>query len=121
MGVLRGRRGNDGEPRRSGMRTKLASIGEDFWIEDNEGTRAYRVNGNALRLRDTFVLEVASGHEIVKAHGNIVDHEREIKRDTDTVAQISKRWFRVRDTCGTESRRTRTRPSCSRPSRRSSS
>ena len=38
----------------------------------------------------------------LKAHGNIVDHEYEIKRDGDTVAQISKRWFRVRDTYGVE-------------------
>ena len=36
------------------------------------------------------------------AKGNIVDHEYEIERDGHTVAQISKRWFRVRDTYGIE-------------------
>ena len=30
----------------------------------------------------------------------MVDHEFEIKHDGDTVAEISKRWFRVRDTYG---------------------
>ena len=57
------------------MKQKLASIGDDFWIEDEDG---------------------------LKAHGNVVDHEYEIERDGDTVATISKRWFRVRDTYGVE-------------------
>ena len=38
----------------------------------------------------------------MKAHGNIVDHEYEIERDGDTVATISKKWFRVRDSYGVE-------------------
>ena len=38
----------------------------------------------------------------LKAHGNIVDHEYEIERDGDTVAHISKKWFRVRDSYGVE-------------------
>ncbi len=33
----------------------------------------------------------------MKASGNFVDHEYEIERDGDTVATISKKWFRVRD------------------------
>ena len=36
------------------------------------------------------------------AHGNFVDHEYEIERDGDTVATISKKWFRVRDTYGVQ-------------------
>ena len=31
---------------------------------------------------------------------NIVDHEYEIERDGDTIAKVSKKWFRMRDTCG---------------------
>jgi uncharacterized protein YxjI len=38
----------------------------------------------------------------MKAKGNIVDHEYEIERDGDTVATISKKWFRVRDSYGVE-------------------
>ena len=56
MGILRGRR-DDEDVRRFRMREKLASIGDDFWIEDEDGERAYRVNGKAVRVRDTFVLE----------------------------------------------------------------
>jgi uncharacterized protein YxjI len=52
-------------------------------------------------IRDRFAIEVEDGEDL-KAHGNVVDHEYEIERDGDTVATISKRWFRVRDTYGVE-------------------
>ena len=44
---------------------------------------------------------VEGGHDL-KVHGNIVDHEYEIECDGDKVAEVSKRWFRVRDTYGIE-------------------
>ena len=34
--------------------------------------------------------------------GNVVDHEYEIEADGTKIAEISKRWFRVRDTYGIE-------------------
>ena len=39
------------------MRQKIAAIGDDSWIEDEHGTKVYKVNGKAMRMRDTFVLE----------------------------------------------------------------
>jgi len=38
----------------------------------------------------------------MRAKGNFVDHEYEIERDGDTIATVSKRWCRVRDTYGVE-------------------
>jgi uncharacterized protein YxjI len=38
----------------------------------------------------------------MKAKGNVVDHEYEIERDGDTVATISKRKFRVRESYGVD-------------------
>ena len=52
-------------------------------------------------LRDRFAIELADGGEL-SAKGNIVDHEYKIERDGEKVAEISKRWFRVRDTYGIE-------------------
>jgi uncharacterized protein YxjI len=52
-------------------------------------------------VRDRFKIDVDGGPDM-SAHGNIVDHEYEIERDGDTVATISKKWFRVRDTYGVE-------------------
>ena len=52
-------------------------------------------------VRDRFKIDVDGGPDM-SAHGNIVDHEYEIERDGDTVAIVSKKWFRVRDTYGVE-------------------
>lgn len=48
------------------MCEKLLSIGDDFWIEDSDGNRVYKVDGKALRMRKTFILEDASGRELSK-------------------------------------------------------
>jgi uncharacterized protein YxjI len=131
------------------MREKLFAIGDDFWVEDATGHRAFKVDGKALRVRDTLVLQDMSGRDLFKvqkqmlhvrdtmniecdgataatvkkalihavrdrfsveveggedleAKGNILDHEYTIERDGEHVAEISKRWFRVRDTYGIE-------------------
>jgi uncharacterized protein YxjI len=147
MGLLR--RGDGAGGTRYRMREKVFAIGDDFWIDTDDDRHAFRVNGKALRIRSTFVLENPSGDELFKiqerklsvrdkmaierdgktvatvkkalitplrdrfvieladgpeltAKGNLVDHEYEIKRDGDTVAEVSKRWFRVRETYGIE-------------------
>ena len=62
MRRLRDRGGLDGT--RYAMREKLLSIGDDSWIETEGGERAFRVNGKAMRVRDTLVLENPSGAEL---------------------------------------------------------
>ena len=52
-------------------------------------------------LRDRFSIDVEDGDEL-EAKGNIVDHEYKIERKGDQVAEISRRWFRVRDSYGIE-------------------
>jgi uncharacterized protein YxjI len=52
-------------------------------------------------LRERFAIEVEGGDDM-EAKGNIVDHEYKIERSGDKVAEVSKRWFRVRDTYGIE-------------------
>jgi uncharacterized protein YxjI len=46
------------------MRQNLVSIGDDFWIEDDNGQRVARVDGKALRVRQTLIFEDAHGHEV---------------------------------------------------------
>jgi hypothetical protein len=36
------------------MRQQLVSIGDDYWIEDDEGRRVFKVDGKALRIRQTL-------------------------------------------------------------------
>ena len=132
------------------MRQKLVSIGDDYWIEDDQGERVFKVDGKALRARRTLIFEDSHGKELLKIQervarvrdtmeiedpgghtvatvkkalisplrdrwtvtvadgpdldvkGNIVDHEYTIEDDRSTVAQVSKKWFRVADTYGVE-------------------
>jgi uncharacterized protein YxjI len=63
--------------------------------------RDAHVTKRVVGIRDHFKVEVDGGDDL-KVHGNVVDHEYEIDRDGDTVAEISKKWFRVRDTYGVE-------------------
>ncbi|HEY6798230.1 MAG TPA: LURP-one-related family protein [Kineosporiaceae bacterium] len=132
------------------MRQKLVSIGDDYWIEDDEGRRVFKVDGKALRVRKTLDFEDTQGNKLLKiqermlrvrdtmeiedpdgrtvatvkkalvtplrermavtvaggpdltVHGNILDHEYSIEAQGATVAEVSKRWFRIADTYGVE-------------------
>ncbi|MDL1896713.1 hypothetical protein FBQ82_10585 [Anaerolineae bacterium CFX7] len=48
------------------MRQNLVSIGDDFWIENEQGQRVYKVDGKALRVRSTLIFEDARGQELAK-------------------------------------------------------
>ena len=43
------------------IQERLFSLTNDFWIEDENGNRAFYVDGKALSLRETFELRDASG------------------------------------------------------------
>ena len=65
------------------------------------GGREATVKKALIGIRDRFVVEIENGKDL-KVHGNIVDHEYDIDRDGDKIAEISKKWFRLRDTYGVE-------------------
>ncbi len=48
------------------MRQRLLSIGDDYWIEDGNGQHCYRVDGKAVRVRDTFIIKDPHGHDVAK-------------------------------------------------------
>ena len=132
------------------MHQKLVAIGDDFYIEDDQGQRVFKVDGKVLKIRDTLIFRDMQGQvlctvkeklltvkdtieiegpdgktiatvkkdliNILKDHwkikvkggpdldvkGNILDHDYEIKEGRHTVARVSKKWFRVRDSYGVE-------------------
>jgi uncharacterized protein YxjI len=131
------------------VREKVFSIGDDFWVTDEQGNEAFLVDGKALRLRETFelkdrsgaivatvrkrllavrdsmdierdgaviatvkkavfsplhhrsVIELPGGGEL-EAVGNILDKEFEIRSGGTVLAQVSRSWFRMRDTYGVD-------------------
>jgi uncharacterized protein YxjI len=104
---------------------KALRIRDTFVLEDASGAELFSIQEKKLHIRDTmeierdghtvatvkkalisplrdrFSIEVEDGEDM-EAKGNIVDHEYKIERDGDKVAEVSKRWFRVRDTYGIE-------------------
>jgi uncharacterized protein YxjI len=155
---MRGRREERREDRQLGrpggggnqyqMRQKMVAIGDDFWIENGQGQKVFKIDGKALRVRQTLVFEDAHGKELYKiqermlrikdsmevedasgkqvamvkkalitpvrerwvvkikngpdleVQGNILDHEYSIGEGRDKVAEVSKKWFRLRDSYG---------------------
>ena len=81
------------------MREKLLSIGDDFWIENEAGERAYKVNGKAFRLRQTFVLEDGSGNEVARIQERklTIRDKMAIERWGETVATVHKALVGLRD------------------------
>jgi len=48
------------------IRQMMFSIGDDFWIENEEGERVFKVDGKALRLRKTLFFEDLNGNKLCK-------------------------------------------------------
>lgn len=59
------------------IRQKMISIGDDFWIENQDGQRVFKVDGKALRLRKTLVFEDVNGNKL---------------------CQIQERWLPIKET-----------------------
>jgi len=81
----------------SKIQEKKLSIRDKMTIE--RGATKATVRKRLVGIRDHYIIEVEGGEDL-KAHGNIVDHEYKIERDGEKVAEVSKKWFRVRDTYG---------------------
>jgi uncharacterized protein YxjI len=83
------------------IQEKKLTIRDTMKIERDGDTVATVKKALITPLRDRFSIELESGGEL-GAKGNIVDHEYEIERDGHKVAEVSRRWFRIRDTYGIE-------------------
>lgn len=142
--------GRRGTAVRYKVRQRMVAIGDDFWIEDSNGRRAYKVDGKALRIRSTLIIEDAQGQlqcrvqermlrvrdtmEIegpngermatvrkalitplrdrwmvkvgdgpdLEVQGNILHHEYTIGEGNRKIAEVSKKWFRLRDQYGVQ-------------------
>ena len=83
------------------IQEKKLRVRDTMEIERDGETVATIKKALITPLRDRFAIDVEGGGEL-SAKGNIVDHEYEIERGGDKIAEVSKRWFRVRDTYGIE-------------------
>jgi len=104
---------------------KALRIRKTIRFEDMHGHELCKIQERMLRVKDSMEIEDPDGHRMamvqkamidplrerwtvkvdgpdLHVQGNIVDHEYTIERDGQRVAEVSKRWFRVRDTYGVE-------------------
>ncbi|MDI3402839.1 LURP-one-related/scramblase family protein [Streptomyces cavernicola] len=47
------------------VRDRVFGIGDDYWIEDEQGRKAFLVDGKAMRLRETFELKDPQGEVLI--------------------------------------------------------
>ena len=116
---------NDAGERAFKVDGKVLRLRNTFALQDPSGAELYKVQKKLLKVRNTmgierggetvatvkkalitpfrerFSISVDEGEDM-EAQGNIVDHEYKIERGGNRVAEVSKRWFRVRDTYGIE-------------------
>jgi uncharacterized protein YxjI len=83
------------------IQEKKLSVRDKMESERDGHTLATVKKALVSPLRDGFSIDVEGGEDM-EAKGNIVDHEYKIERGGDEGAEVSKRWFRVRDTYGIE-------------------
>ncbi|RDG35012.1 LURP-one-related/scramblase family protein [Streptomyces corynorhini] len=75
------------------VRDKIFAIGDDYWIEDEQGRQAFLVDGKALRLRDTLELKDPSGRVLITLRRKLITlrDTMNIERDDETLATIRKK------------------------------
>ena len=83
------------------IQEKKLHVRDTMKIERDGKTVATVKKALVSPLRDRFSIDVEGGGEL-HAKGNMVDHEYQVERGGQQVAEVSKRWFRVRDTYGIE-------------------
>jgi uncharacterized protein YxjI len=114
---------NDSGERIFKVDDKVLRARDTVIIKDTDGKELYKLQKRLLRARDTMAIErggdkVATvkkafvtpvrdrftvdleGGGDLDVEGNILDHEYQITRGGVPVANISKRWFRIRDSYG---------------------
>ena len=105
---------------------KALRIRDTLNFDDAQGHTIYKIQERKLRIKDSMEVEDANGHKVamvkkalispvrdrftvkikngpdLDVKGNILDHEYSIGEGRNKVAEVSKKWFRLRDTYGVE-------------------
>jgi len=117
---------DDHEARVFKVNGKALRVRKTMIFEDVDGTELLKIQEQILRVRDTMEIEDANGNSLatvkkamitplrerwtvkvangpdLDVKGNILDHEYTIEDGRTTVAEISKKWFRIADTYGVQ-------------------
>ncbi|MFD7263522.1 LURP-one-related/scramblase family protein [Streptomyces sp. NPDC059874] len=77
------------------VRDKVLAIGDDYWIEDEDGRHAFLVDGKALRFRDTLELKDPDGRILITLREQLVSlrDAMTLERDGQRLAVIRRKRF----------------------------
>ena len=105
---------------------KALRVRSTLILEDRNGREVAKIQERMLRVKDSMEIEDANGKQVgmvkkalitpirerwtvkikngpdLDVQGNILDHEYSSGEGRDKVAEVSKKWFRIRDTYGVE-------------------
>ncbi|MGW1539260.1 LURP-one-related/scramblase family protein [Streptomyces sp. NPDC002309] len=75
------------------VRERLLGFGDDYWIEDDRGHKAYLVDGKAMRVRDTFELKDTEGRVLADIRQKMfaLRDTMVIERDGEPLARIRRK------------------------------
>jgi uncharacterized protein YxjI len=82
------------------IQERMARIKDSMEVEGSGGERLAMVKKALITpVRERWTVKVGNGPDL-DVQGNILDHEYDIGEGRDKVAEVSKKWFRVRDSYG---------------------
>ena len=105
---------------------KVLRVRDTLIFKDMQGNKLCEIQERMLRVKDTMKIEGPDGKELatvkkalitplrdrwtvkikggpdLDVQGNILDHEYRIGEGRQKVGEVSKKWFRLRDTYGVE-------------------
>jgi uncharacterized protein YxjI len=105
---------------------KALRLRETLFFEDMNGNKLCKIQERLLAIKDTMVVEDPEGHQMavikkgliaplgdhwsvtvrggpdLDVQGNILDHEYSIMQRRNKIAEVSKKWLSLTDTCGVE-------------------
>ena len=84
------------------IQERMLRIKDSMEVEGPGGEQLAMVKKALISpIRDRFLVKISGGPDL-EVKGNILDHEYTIGEGGDKVAEVSKKWFRIRDSYGVE-------------------
>jgi uncharacterized protein YxjI len=84
------------------IQERMVRVKDTMEIEGPDGKTLAKVKKALITpLRDRWTVKIKGGPDL-DVQGNILDHEYRIGEGREKVGEVSKKWFRLRDTYGVE-------------------
>ena len=79
------------------IQERMLRVKDSMNVDDTNGRQVAIIKKALISpIRDRFTVKIKNGPDL-EVKGNILDHEYTIGEGRDKVAEISKKWFRIRE------------------------